>query len=64
MRPLRFDGVDPATVVPGDGRYALPLQMCLLVMEKPPCGAAQFVAHMKTPKGAALLRSFGAALNK
>lgn len=64
LRPLRFDGVDPAAVVPGDSRYALPLQMCLLVMEKPAGGVAKFVAHMKTPKGVALLRSFGAALNK
>lgn len=64
LRPLRFDGVDPAAVVPGDSRYALPLQMCLLVMEKPAGGVAKFVAHMKTPKGMALLRSFGAALNK
>lgn len=63
LRLLRFDGVDPADVASADGRYPLPLQLCLLVAEKPGPGATRFVAHMKTPDAAALLRGFGAALN-
>ncbi len=33
LRPLRFDGADPALAAAGDGRYPLPLQMCLFVTE-------------------------------
>lgn len=64
LRPLRFDGVAPSAASVGDGRYALPLPMCLVMSEKPSPAAAQVVAYMKTQKGAALLRDFGATLNK
>lgn len=64
LRPLRFDGVAPTAESVGDGRYPLPLQMCLVLPEKPSPVAVQVVAHVKTQKGAALLRDFGAVLNK
>ncbi len=64
LRPLRFDGVEPTAATSVDGRYPLPLQMCLFVTEAPAPGAVRFVAHLKTQRGTALLRSFGAALSK
>jgi len=64
LRPLRFDGVAPTDITLANSRYPLPLQMCLFVTATPARSAARFVAHMKTPQGAALLRSLGAEINK
>jgi phosphate transport system substrate-binding protein len=64
LRPLRFDGVDPTAASLADGRYPLPLQMCLLVAETPAPATARFIAHLQTPSGATLLRSFDTTLTK
>jgi phosphate transport system substrate-binding protein len=59
---LPFNGIDPTADTIADGSYSLPLPMCLVLPKTPSSAAARFVAHMKTPNGAALLRRFGAIM--
>jgi phosphate transport system substrate-binding protein len=60
LKPLAVDGVEPSAETVASGAYPFPLRLCLLVRGEPGPGAGSFVSYLRSPAGAALMRSIGA----
>jgi phosphate transport system substrate-binding protein len=62
LAALPLDGVEASVASLADGSYPLPLRFCLLTAGPARPVAARFLAHLRTPQAAALLRELGALL--
>lgn len=58
--PLSLDGIMPSVATIIDQTYPLTNRVCLVASKTPAQAASQFVKHLNSPTGIALLRSFGA----
>lgn len=58
--PIAFDGTMPSAETIGSGAYKLPLRICLLQGANRTPDTERFIAFVRSPEGAALLRQLGA----
>jgi phosphate transport system substrate-binding protein len=62
LRPIAIDGVTPTPETIGDGRYPLPLPVCLLIRQNAPQHVRDVAGYVATPDGRALVRQYGASM--
>lgn len=60
LSPVALDGIEPSAETLANGRYPMPIRLCLVLSAKPSNDAQRFIAYVKSPPGQALLRSVGA----
>jgi len=60
LSPAALDGIMPGPDTLADGRYPMPIQLCLILPANPAPGASRFIAYVRSPAGQTLLRGFGA----
>lgn len=60
LNPVALDGVVPSPETVNNGRYPMPIRLCLILPRAPHADAARFIAYVKSPLGQALLRASGA----
>jgi phosphate transport system substrate-binding protein len=60
LNPVALDGVIPSPETLLNGRYPMPIRLCLVLPANPGSDATRFIAYVKSPPGQALLRGFGA----
>lgn len=60
LQPLSYEGVTPSLASLAAGKYALPLDLCLVVTTPPSAAAARVIDYVRSPEGQKILRAFDA----
>ena len=60
LRPLSFEGVEPSLASLTAGKYALPLDLCLVTTAQPSAAAVRLMEYVRSSEGQKILRAFDA----
>lgn len=60
LQPLSYEGVTPSLDSLAAGKYALPLDLCLIVAAPPSAAAARVIDFVRSSEGQKILRGFDA----
>lgn len=62
LNVLPFDGVAARTETIANGTYPFPIRICTVHTNEATPAAAQYIAHLRSPSGKAIVETFGAKL--
>lgn len=60
LQPLSYQGVTPSLGSLAAGKYALPLDICLVMTTQPSAAAARVIDYIRSVEGHKILRGFDA----